>query len=229
MKKYILITLYNEAPRIKKVLEKLKEYNLILINDGSTDNTLEIIKSYKNAHIITYRKNRGKGYALQKGIRYAKRNKIERLILMDGDGQHNPDEIKKFDVALDKGYDVVIGSRFIKKRSNVPAMRKIILFGGKLIERFVIGVKLTDVHNGFRAMNKNAIRNIILTENRMAYASQLMFEIKMHNLSYCEVPVTIKYTKETLNKGTGSWITGFKILYRLIGLKIKYLNKGKGV
>tara|TARA_Y100000004_G_scaffold162839_1_gene191859 strand:- start:10 stop:696 length:687 start_codon:yes stop_codon:yes gene_type:complete len=227
MKKYILITLYNESPRIKKVLEKLKKYKLILVNDGSTDNTLEIIKSYKNAHIITYRKNRGKGYALQKGLRYAKRNKIERLILMDGDGQHNPDEIKKFDVELDNGYDVVIGSRFIKKRSNVPAMRKIILFGGKLIERLVIGVKLTDAHNGFRGMSKNAIRNIILTENRMAYASQIMFEIKRHNLSYCEVPVKIKYTKETLKKGTGSWITGFKILYRLVGLKIKYLNNNK--
>lgn len=225
MKKYVLITLYNESPRIKKVLENLKEYNLILVNDGSTDNTLEIIKSYKNAHIITYKENRGKGYALQKGLRYAKKVKIERLILMDGDGQHNPNEIKKFDAKLDEGYDVVLGSRFIKNQSNVPAMRKIILFGGKLIERLVIGVKLTDAHNGFRAMGKNAIRNILLTENRMAYASQLMFEIKKHNLSYCEVPVKIKYTKETLDKGTGSLITGFKILFRLIGLKIKYLNK----
>ena len=58
----------------------------------------------------------------------------------------------------------------------------------------------------------------------MAYASQLMFELKKHKLSYCEVPVKIKYTKETLDKGTGSLITGFKILYRLIGLKIKYIN-----
>ena len=225
MKKYILITLYNEEPRIKKVLDKLKKYELILVNDGSSDKTLDIIKKYKNAHIITYKENRGKGYALQKGLRYAKKAKIERLILMDGDGQHNPAEIKKFHVELDNGYDVVLGSRFIKNQSNVPAMRRIILFGGKLIERLIIGIKLTDAHNGFRGLSKNAIKKIKLTENRMAYASQLMFEIKKRNLSYCEVPVTIKYTKETLDKGTGSLITGFKILYRLIGLKIKYINR----
>ena len=225
MKNTILITLYNEEPRIKKVLDKLKKYNLILVNDGSTDKTLDIIKKYKNAHIISYGKNKGKGFALQKGLRYAKKAKIERLILMDGDGQHNPSEIKKFNVMLNKGYDVVIGSRFINQESNVPKIRRIILFGGKLIERLVIGIKLTDAHNGFRGLSKNAIKKIKLTENRMAYASQLMFEVKKHNLSYCEVPVKIKYTKETLDKGTGSLITGFKILYRLIGLKIKYINR----
>lgn len=225
MKNTILITLYNEEPRIKKVLDKLKKYNLILVNDGSTDKTLDIIKKYKNAHIISYGKNKGKGFALQKGLRYAKKAKIERLILMDGDGQHNPSEIKKFNVMLNKGYDVVIGSRFINQESNVPKIRRIILFGGKLIERLVIGIKLTDAHNGFRGMSKNAIKKIKLTENRMAYASQLMFEVKKHKLSYCEVPVKIKYTKETLDKGTGSLITGFKILYRLIGLKIKYINR----
>ena len=63
--------------------------------------------------------------------------KIERLILMDGDGQHNPSEIKKFNVMLNKGYDVVLGSRFINQ-NNVPKIRRIILFGGKLIERLVI-------------------------------------------------------------------------------------------
>ena len=225
MKNTILITLYNEEPRIKKVLDKLKKYNLILVNDGSTDKTLDIIKKYKNAHIISYRKNKGKGFALQKGLRYAKKAKIERLILMDGDGQHNPSEIKKFNVMLNKGYDVILGSRFINQESNVPKIRRIILFGGKLIERLVIGIKLTDAHNGFRGLSKNAIKKIKLTENRMAYASQLMFEVKKHKLSYCEVPVKIKYTKETLDKGTGSLITGFKILYRLIGLKIKYINR----
>ena len=72
MKNTILITLYNEEPRIKKVLDKLKKYNLILVNDGSTDKTLNIIKKYKNAYIISYGKNKGKGFALQKGLRYAK-------------------------------------------------------------------------------------------------------------------------------------------------------------
>jgi len=224
MKNTILITLYNEEPRIKKVLDKLKKYNLILVNDGSTDKTLDIIKKYKNAHIISYGKNKGKGFALQKGLRYAKKAKIERLILMDGDGQHNPRDIKKFEKKLSEGYDFVIGSRFIKNNSNMPLSRRIILFGGKIIEKILIGIDLTDAHNGFRAMNKISINKIKLTENRMAYASELMFEVIHNDLKYTEVPVKIKYTKETLKKGTGSLITGIKILYRLIGLKIKYIN-----
>lgn len=225
MKTAILITIYNEEPRIKKVLDGLKKYNLILINDGSTDDTLKIIKSCKNAHIISYKKNRGKGYALQKGIKYAKNNNYDRLILMDGDGQHNPRDIKKFEKKLSEGYDFVIGSRFIKNNSNIPLSRRIILFGGKIIEKILIGIDLTDAHNGFRAMNKKSINKIKLTENRMSYASQLMFEIKKHKLTYTEVPVKIKYTKDTLEKGTGSLFTGFKILFRLIGLKIRYINK----
>ena len=224
MKKAILITLYNEEPRINNVLNKLKKYDLILVNDGSTDKTLEIIKSYKNAHIISYNKNMGKGYALRTGIKYAKKNNYDQLILMDGDGQHNPGDIKKFEKKLSDGYDVVIGSRFIKNNSNIPLSRRIILFGGKIIEKILIGIDLTDAHNGFRAMNKKSINKIKLTENRMSYASQLMFEIKKHKLNYTEVPVKIKYTKDTLEKGTGSLFTGFKILYRLIWLKIKYLN-----
>jgi glycosyltransferase involved in cell wall biosynthesis len=225
MKKAILITLYNEEPRINNVLKKLKKYDLILVNDGSTDKTLEIIQKFKNAKVISYKKNKGKGYALKRGIAYAKKNKYDRLILMDGDGQHNPIEIKKFIKKLDEGYDFVIGSRFIKNNSNIPLSRRIILYGGKIIEKVLIGIELTDAHNGYRAMNKKSINKIKLTENRMSYASQLMFEIKNHNLKYCEVPVKITYSKETLDKGTGSLFTGFKILYRLIWLKIKYLNK----
>jgi len=227
MKTAIIITLYNEEPRIKKVLDELKKYSLILVNDGSTDNTLKIIKSYKNAHIISYKKNRGKGYALQKGIKYAKNNNYDRLIFMDGDGQHNNKDIKKFEKKLSEGYDFVIGSRFIKNNSNIPLSRRIILFGGKIIEKILIGINLTDAHNGFRAMNKKSINKIKLTENRMAYASELMFEVIHNDLKYTEVPVKIKYTRETLKKGTGSLLTGFKILFRLIGLKIRYINKKK--
>jgi len=227
MKLGILITAYNEEPRIKKVLNKLTDNTVILVNDGSTDKTEKIIDSYTNVKKISYKKNQGKGYALMKGLSYAKKNNFDRLILMDADGQHNPSEIKKFIKKLDEGYDFISGSRFIKNNSNIPVGRRIILFGGKIIEKVLIGINLTDAHNGYRAMSKNAIKKIKLTENRMAYASELMFEVIHNDLKYTEVPVKIKYTKETLKKGTGSLLTGFKILFRLIGLKIRYINKKK--
>jgi|TARA_B100000073_G_C23665469_1_gene546402 glycosyltransferase involved in cell wall biosynthesis len=227
MKLGILITAYNEEPRIKKVLNKLTNKTVILVNDGSTDGTENIIDSYDNVIKISYKKNQGKGYALQRGLSYAKKNKFDRLILMDADGQHNPIEIKKFIKKLDEGYDFISGSRFIKNNSNVPFGRRIILFGGNIIEKVLIGINLTDAHNGYRAMSKTAIKKIKITENRMAYASELMFEVIHNDLKYTEVPVKIKYTRETLKKGTGSLLTGFKILFRLIGLKIRYINKKK--
>ena len=95
------------------------------------------------------------------------------------------------------------------------------LRGGCLIEKLFIGINLTDAHNGYRAMNKKTLNKIKLTENRMAYASELMMEIVDHNLSYTEIPIKVKYTREIMDHGTSSFFTGFKILFRLVLLKIR--------
>jgi glycosyltransferase involved in cell wall biosynthesis len=220
MKIGVLITVYNEGPRIDKVLKKLSKYQVIVVNDGSTDDTLSKVKKYKNVELISYRKNKGKGYALRRGFARARKSKFDILILMDGDGQHNAADIPKFINKIEDGFDVVLGSRFIK-RTKIPFFRRIILQGGCLIEKFVIGINLTDAHNGYRAINKNALTKIKLTENRMAYASELMLEIIKHNLSYSEIPIKIRYTREIMDHGTSSLFTGFKILFRLVLLKIR--------
>ena len=220
MKIGVLITVYNEGPRIDKVLKKLSKYRTIVVNDGSTDDTLSKVKKYKNVELISYTKNKGKGYALQRGFALARKLKFDTLILMDGDGQHNPADIPKFVKKLGDGFDVVLGSRFIK-HTKIPFFRQILLRGGCLIEKLVIGIDLTDVHNGYRAINKNALNKIKLTENRMAYASELMMEIIKYDLSYSEIPIKVKYTGEIMAHGTSSLFTGFKILFRLALLKIR--------
>ena len=220
MKIGVLITVYNEGPRIDKILKKLSKYHVIVVNDGSTDDTLLKVKKYKNVESITYSKNRGKGYALQRGLVRARKLKFDILILMDGDGQHNPADISKFVKKINDGFDVVLGSRFIK-RTKIPLIRRIILRGGCFIEKLVIGIDLTDAHNGYRAINKKALNKIRLTENRMAYASELMMEIIRHNLSYSEIPIKVKYTREIMEHGTSSLFTGFKILFRIVLLKIR--------
>ena len=91
-----------------------------------------------------------------------------------------------------------------------------LFFLGNIIEKVLIGINLTDAHNGYRAMSKTAIKKIKITENRMAYASELMFEVIHNDLKYTEVPVKIKYTRETLKKGTGSLLTGLKFYLDLL-------------
>ena len=191
MKIGVLITVYNEGPRIDKILKKLTKYQVIVVNDGSTDDTLLKVKKYKNVESITYSKNRGKGYALRRGFARARKLKFDILILMDGDGQHNPADIPRFIKKIEDGFDVVLGSRFIK-HTKIPFFRRIILHGGRLIEKLIIGINLTDAHNGYRAINKKALNKVRLTENRMAYASELMMEIIRHNLSYSEIPIKVK-------------------------------------
>jgi len=220
MKIGVLITVYNESKRIDNVLKKLAKYRVIVVNDGSTDNTLSKVKKYKNVELISYKQNRGKGYALQRGFARARKLKFDTLILMDGDGQHNPNDIPKFVKKIENGFDVILGSRFIK-HTEIPLFRRIMLRGGCLIEKLVIGIDLTDAHNGYRAMNKNALEKIKLTENRMSYASELMMEIIKHNLSYSEIPIKVKYTREIMDRGTSSLFTGFKILFRIAILKIR--------
>ena len=139
---------------------------------------------------------------------------------MDGDGQHNPSDIPRFIKKIDDGFDVVLGSRFIK-HTKIPFFRRILLHGGRLIEKLVIGIDLTDVHNGYRAINKRALTKLKLSENRMAYASELMMGIVKHDLSYSEIPIKVKYTREIMDHGTSSVFTGFKILFRLALLKIR--------
>ena len=220
MKLGVLITVYNESPRIDKVLKKLSEYQVIVVDDGSIDDTLSKVKKYKNVKIITYSKNKGKGYALQRGFARARKLKFDTLILMDGDGQHDPADIPKFVKKINDGFDVVLGSRFIKP-TKIPLFRRIMLRGGCLIEKFVIGIDLTDAHNGYRAINKKSLNKLKLTENRMAYASELMMEIVDHNLSYSEIPIKVEYTREIMDHGTSSFFTGVKILFRLVLLKIR--------
>ena len=216
----VLITVYNEGSKIDKVLKKLTKYRVIVVNDGSTDNTLSEVEKYKNVEIITYSKNKGKGYALRRGFARARKLKFDILVLMDGDGQHNPSDIPRFIKKIDDGFDVVLGSRFIK-HTKIPFFRRILLHGGRLIEKLVIGIDLTDVHNGYRAINKRALTKLKLSENRMAYASELMMEIVKHDLSYSEIPIKVKYTREIMDHGTSSVFTGFKILFRLALLKIR--------
>ena len=220
MKLGVLITVYNESPRIDKVLKKLSEYQVIVVDDGSIDDTLSKVKKYKNVKIITYSKNKGKGYALQRGFARARKLKFDTLILMDGDGQHDPADIPKFVNKINDGFDVVLGSRFIKP-TKIPFFRRIILQGGRFIEKFVIGIDLTDAHNGYRAINKKSLNKLKLTENRMAYASELMMEIVDHKLSYAEIPIKVEYTREIMKHGTSSLFTGFKILFRILLLKIR--------
>ncbi len=166
MKLLIIIPAYNEELNILNTVNKLKKIKVkntkvdyIVINDGSTDNTLKVLKE-NNINHINLIKNLGIGGAVQTGYKYALYNNYDIAIQFDGDGQHDENYIEKLVSTINSGYDMVIGSRFIDSNDGFHSTftRQI---GIKLLSfllRVLYKRKVTDPTSGFRAVNSKVIR-----------------------------------------------------------------------
>lgn len=214
---YIVIPAFNEEKRLGQVISGLREAgyeNIIVVDDGSTDRTAEIAEK-NGVVVLRHVINRGQGAALATGIAHALDMGAEQIVTFDADGQHQPSDIKPMLKKLAQGYDIVLGSRFLTTASNTPFWRKLFLKGGALAFRVFYGVKLTDSHNGLRAMSRRAAEKIQITCDDMAHASEIVEEIARHKLRYVEVPVTIKYTDYSLSKGQRT-LNSFRILFKML-------------
>ncbi|ATU05900.1 hypothetical protein BKN14_00010 [Candidatus Gracilibacteria bacterium HOT-871] len=211
-KEVILIRAFNEAKVIAGVLEELIQNgykNILVVNDGSTDETQSILEDFgEKIILVSHATNRGAGAALETGFEYLRRfGKIDYVITFDADGQHLVSDIKKFDEKFDEDAKLgaIFGSRFLEKsKTNVPFFRKVILHLGKIFTFFVSGIYLTDTHNGLRGFRFETIKKIHLKMDSMAYASELIEEIRKKKIKYAEVFVVIKYTDYSLGKGQSS-------------------------
>ena len=207
MKIIAVIPAYNEEQNIEQAIKDIKPHvnEVVVIDDGSRDATAQAAKS-AGAYVLTHRINRGQGAALRTGTCFAV-DPLDADIVVhyDADGQHVAQEIDQMVNPIILGAaDVVLGSRFLDKKSNVPFFRKLVLKGGIIFTRLTSGLKITDTHNGFRAFSRAAAEKINITQDRMAHASEIFDEIVRHKLKFCEVPVTIRYTEASKAKGQKS-------------------------
>ncbi|PIN80533.1 hypothetical protein COV16_00755 [Candidatus Woesearchaeota archaeon CG10_big_fil_rev_8_21_14_0_10_34_8] len=219
---WVVIAAYNEEKKISKVIDSLKKHNyknIVVIDDGSKDNTKKSAKN-SGAIVLQHVVNRGQGAALKTGIEYALQNGADYIITFDADGQHQSEEISKLIEPIKKGEcEAALGSRFLNNKSNVSWHRKVMLKGGAFIIWLFYGIKLTDSHNGFRAFTREAASKLDLKSDRMEHASEILGQIAKHNIKYKEIPVTITYTDYSLEKGQSS-IAAFEILWNMIKNKI---------
>jgi len=197
--KLVCIPAFNEEKTIGKIIEKSLQYadKVIVCNDGSTDNTEKKAKE-KGAIIINHKKNLGYGAAIISLFEVARKQNAEIMITLDGDGQHNPDQIPNLVNALTENkVDVVIGSRFLDKKTNYPVYRKT---GIKIItsaSNLGTDFKVTDSQSGFRVYSKKAIDLIHPTEEGMSASTEILLKISNWGLSVAEVPITVSYEGET--------------------------------
>jgi glycosyltransferase involved in cell wall biosynthesis len=200
---WIVIPAYNEEARIGAVLDDVGTFgwDIVVVDDCSSDRTVE--ESLKRpVFVLEHGVNLGQGAALQTGIAFALSRGAEFLVTFDADGQHRPEDIPALLQAMESNSaDFALGSRFLGDPRTVPVVRRMILRLGVLFTWLLYGIRLTDVHNGIRAMTRRGAEKIHLTLNRMEHATEIAEQIATSHLKYVEVPVTVRYSADTLRKG----------------------------
>ncbi|HGS5204180.1 TPA: glycosyltransferase family 2 protein [Vibrio cholerae] len=201
---WVLIAAYNEASVISDVIKDVLlnvTDNVLVVNDGSSDNTAEIAKA-AGAQVISHCDNLGQGAALQTGFSYLKGIDFDYVVTFDADGQHMYEDIFVMVEALEKEQaDIALGSRFLGRVENISKKKLLTLKAAIAFTNATSGVTLTDSHNGLRLLTARAVNEISITQRGMAHASEIIDEICNNNLKWCEVPVTIKYTEYSVSKG----------------------------
>lgn len=196
---------FNEEKNIGKAISQIPKHitgfdkvEILVVNDGSTDNTYDIALNAGADKIVSHKTNLGVGAAFMTGIRNAITIGADLLVTLDGDGESSPDEIPDLiNPIINNHFDVVVGTRFSKNiPSNYPRLR---LFGNKIFSKivsFAVGHKFTDTQTGFRAYSKEALENISVV-NDFTYTQEVLFDLYFKKFRIGEVPVSDSYRGES--------------------------------
>lgn len=217
MKKFCIIPAFNEEKNIRKVIKDVKRYVdvVVVVDDGSKDKTFEIAKN-ENVIALKHSINRGQGAALQTGNQYAINEKADLVIHYDADGQFLANEIPLLiEPIMNKNADIVFGSRFLNIKTDFPWFKKTVIMPiGKLFNRIVLGVNLSDPQIGFRAMNYTALNKIKIQNDGMAHCSEIQEKAHRYKMRISEVGVTVIYNEsgQGIFSGRGRGSGGIRIV-----------------
>ena len=193
------IPCYNEARFIGEVVRKARGYvdQVIVIDDGSDDGSARAAKA-AGAVIVNHGVNKGYGESVKSCFAAAKANHADVLVIFDGDGQHNPDELPRALAPILNGRaDMVIGSRFLSGQTNIPRYRK---FGIDVITwLFNVGskAKVSDAQSGFRVYSRRILDTISLTEKGMTISVEVIIKAREKGFTIQEVPISCVYHSES--------------------------------
>ena len=220
----IIIPVYNEENTIKAILEKFHEckindldFEIIIINDGSTDNSVKIISENEKLfnQFINLEKNNGKGFAIKSGLKFATGDYI---ILQDADLEYDPSEYSKLsNPIINNKADVVYGSRFLGNDE-----RRVLYFwhtvGNKfltLLSNMLSNLNLTDMEVCYKVFKSDVIKNINLKENKFGFEPEITAKIAKKNIKIYEVG--IKYFGRKYSEGKKiTWKDGFSAIRCII-------------
>ncbi|OGM97733.1 MAG: hypothetical protein A2817_02960 [Candidatus Yanofskybacteria bacterium RIFCSPHIGHO2_01_FULL_39_8b] len=217
---FVVIPVYNEEKNIGPVIERIKKYtdNIIVVDDGSQDQTYNRAeKAIGNGVILKHQINIGKGAALKTGCEAAIKLGAKIIVMMDGDGQHDSDDIPKLVTKLkNENLDIVFGSRMMDK--NIPFIRA---SGNKIITKTVnllSRLSLNDILSGFKALTDKTYRKIIWETQDYFVETEIAMNVGKYGLKYAQVPIKTIYKDNY--KGLDV-ISGIKIIFKLLKFKLR--------
>ena len=196
--KFACIPAYNEENTIEDIVTKSLPHvdRVVVCDDGSTDDTAKAARDA--GAVVISQSNQGYGAAISALFDYSRQENAQIMITLDGDGQHNPEQIPLLaDAITTHSVDVVIGSRFLDDTTKVSGYRK---RGIKIItsaSNYGTNFKVSDSQSGFRAYSKDAIDAIHPTEQGMSVSTEILLKISNKGLSIAEVPITVSYDGDT--------------------------------
>lgn len=209
----VVVPAYNEATVIadvvrsaKKVFAKAKDFDIdiVIINDGSKDNTSEEARK-GGATVIDHVLNSGAGGATLTGLAYARQGGYDIVATMDADGQHAPEDVLNGIKQLRRdGTDLLIGSRLI----DSEGMSKTKVLGNKglsFITKLLFGITVTDSQSGLRIYSRRAIETLDWRTTGYEFCSEMIWRAKQLDLSITEYPIQAIYTDYSMSKGQNNW------------------------
>ena len=230
----VVIPVYNEEKSIKKLLKKVNSLKnikkeIIVVNDGSTDQSYKLMKSEcKNLFdkLVSYKNNMGKGFACRQGIKKARGDII---IIQDADLEYNPNNFSRLiKPIINKKYKVVYGSRVIKGGKRIRP--KTIGFAVRIfanhfltfLSNLINNQNLTDAHTCYKVFSSKILKKIKLKENGFNFCPEVTTKISKLNIEIKEVP--IDYYGRTIEEGKKiQFIDGFRAIFCLF--KYKFISK----
>jgi dolichol-phosphate mannosyltransferase len=227
----VIIPVFNQQKKISYSLEKIKQavesafgdYELIVVNDGSTDDTLSILRTIKlldpHIRIVSYTPNRGKGYAVKQGVL---ESLGEVVMFLDGDLDISPDSIKDYIERLDTCDLVIASKRHPESSVTIPRSRAFLSGAFHLIIRIATGISQKDTQAGFKVGEGDLMRAIFkdMTINRYAFDVELLTIASILKLSVQEMPVILKIDKKFKIKEIVNMLTDVARItyrYRIVG------------
>ncbi len=218
MKTVCVIPAYNEDQRLAGVIAKVKPLvdAVVIVDDGSKKK-IDWLAPMAGVFVLRHPINRGQGAALQTGSDYALKLDADIIIHFDADDQFAAEEITDVISPIKAGAaDVVFGSRFLTKKSNLPFTKKYIIMPlGRLANR-LWGVRTSDPQSGFRAYTKEVAQSFRIENDRMAHCSEILIKLSRAGWRIQEIPITVTYHEYGQKFGGG-----FRILKDLFLQKIR--------